>query len=101
MKKREHTKLIFGKGFHPLIDKLFNRIPEENIFDIKSKYGRIDTTTQGLSDEDDDFCLEIERESENTCEVCGEKGELKDINGWITALCDKHYKERTKILNIK
>jgi len=101
MKTREHTKLIFGKGFHPLIDNLFNRIPEENIFDIKSKYGRIDITTQGLSDEDDDFCLEIERESENTCEVCGKKGELKNVNGWITALCDKHYKERTKILNLK
>ena len=90
------TKQQFKK--HLLILK---ELTEENIFDIKSKYGRIYITTQGLSDEDDDFCLEIERESENTCEVCGVKGELKNVNGWITALCDKHYNERTKILNIK
>ena len=93
--KREYAKKIFGKGFHKLIDKLYDKIPEERITGIKPKYGRIDLYIDG-TEEEQDFGFEIERESERTCEDCGEPGELKEINHWITALCDKCFKKRNK-----
>ena len=89
---KEHAKRLFGKGFHPLIDRLFDRLKPEQIR-LKPKYGRIDLYIDG-TEEEQDFGFEIERESERTCEICGEPGELKDESGWITALCDKCYNKR-------
>ena len=84
---------MFGKGFHPLIDKLYDRLKPEQITGIKPKYGRIDLYIDG-TEEEQEFGFQIERESEKTCELCGEPGELKNENGWITALCDKCYAKR-------
>lgn len=93
--KKEYAKLIFGKGFYPLIDKLFDRLKPEQIIGIKSKYGRIDLHIDG-TEEEQEFGYQIEKESEKTCEICGNPGELKNENGWITALCDKCYEDRKK-----
>jgi len=93
MYTRESAKRLFGKGHHKLIDELYDRLRPEQIQGIKHKYGRIDLYING-SDEEQDFGYEIERESERTCEICGEPGELKDESGWITALCDKCYNKR-------
>lgn len=90
---KEYAKRMFGKGFHPLIDRLFNRLKPEQITGIKPKYGRIDLYIDG-TEEEQDFGFEIERESERTCELCGQPGELKNESGWITALCDKCYNKR-------
>lgn len=90
---REDAKNMFGKGFHKLIDRLYDRLKPEQIESIKSKYGRIDLYING-TEEEQDFGYEIERESERTCENCGKPGELKSINGWITALCNKCYKKK-------
>lgn len=92
---KEYAKRIFGKGYHKLIDKLYSRLKPEQIVGIKPKYGRIDLYING-TEEEQDFGFEIERESERTCEDCGKTGELKSINGWITALCDKCYNKRIK-----
>lgn len=89
---KEHAKLMFGKGFHPLIDRLFDRLKPEQIR-MKPKYGRIDLYIDG-TEEEQEFGFQIERESEKTCELCGEPGELKNESGWITALCDKCYENR-------
>lgn len=90
---KDYAKRLFGKGFHPLIDRLFDRLKPEQIIGIKPKYGRIDLYIDG-TEEEQDFGFEIERESERTCELCGQSGELKNESGWITALCDKCYNKR-------
>lgn len=95
MYTKEHVKRMFGKGHHKLIDKLYDRLKPEQITGIKSKYGRIDLYIKG-TEEEQDFGYEIEGESERTCEDCGKPGELKDENGWITALCDECYNKRNK-----
>lgn len=98
MYTRESAKRLFGKGHHKLIDELYDRLRPEQIQGIKPKYGRIDLYING-TEEDKEFGFEIEKESEKTCELCGHPGELKDENGWITALCDKCYNARLKSIN--
>jgi len=90
---REDAKKMFGKGFHQLIDRLYDRLKPEQITSIKPKYGRIDLYISG-TEEEQEFAYQIERESERTCEICGEPGELKEINGWITSICDKCYNKK-------
>jgi hypothetical protein len=90
---KEYAKSLFGKGFHPLIDRLYERINPEQIAGIKQKYGRIDLYVDG-TEEEQEFAYEIERESERTCELCGKPGELTEDNCWITALCDKCFNKR-------
>lgn len=89
---KEDVKTMFGKGYHKLIDKLYNRLKPEQIMGIKPKYGRIDIYVSG-TEEEQDFAYEIEKESQETCEECGEKGTQTETNGWITTLCDKCYKK--------
>lgn len=90
--KREDVKTMFGKGYHKLIDKLFDRLKPKQIYSIKPKYGRIDLYVNG-TEEEQDFAYEIEKESERTCEECGEKGTQTERNCWITTLCKKCYKK--------
>lgn len=72
MYNREDAKRMFGKGHHKLIDRLFDRLKPEQIQGIKPKYGRIDLYVNG-TDEEQDFAYEIEKESQETCEMCGEQ----------------------------
>lgn len=95
MYNRKDAKKMFGKGYYKLIDKLFDRLNPEQIEGIKSKYGRIDLYINGTKEEQD-FAYNIERESEKTCEECGDLGEQIAINGWITTLCEKCYKNKIK-----
>jgi len=88
MYTKDYAKRMFGKGFHKLIDRLYSKIKPEQIEGMKSKYGRIDLYVSG-TEEEQDFAFEIEKESEKTCETCGEPGELMDKNGWIVASCKK------------
>lgn len=88
MYTKEQAKRMFDKGFYKLIDKLYTKIKPEQIFSMKSKYGRMDLYVEGTDDEQD-FAYEIERESERTCETCGKPGDLMEKNGWIIASCKK------------
>lgn len=36
---------------------------------------------------------EAEKASGETCEICGKPGCLRERFGWITTLCDDHFKE--------
>jgi len=93
---KEYAKSLFGKGYSKLIDKLYNRLKPEQITWIKPKYWRIDLYIN-WTEEEQDFWFDIERESENTCEVCGKKWELKNESGWITALCNKCFNKRKNV----
>jgi hypothetical protein len=55
---------------------------------VKEKYGTLryymDTETSEMSK----FIKLAEKRSTETCEYCGEKGKLKEINGWSYTSCD-------------
>ena len=93
MYNREDTKKMFGKGYHKLIDRLFDGLKPEQIESIKSKYGRIDLYVNG-TEEEQDFAYQIEKESQETCEICGESGTQTETNGWITTLCNKCFNKK-------
>jgi hypothetical protein len=42
------------------------------------------------------YARTIERTSENTCELCGKLGSIRNLNGWYTAICDQDYERLTK-----
>ena len=91
---REDAKECVGKGWSGLIDEIYDLIsPEVCIFSIKEKYGGLRINGYGFTSEEDDKIDEICNRSETVCEVCGEKGEPRDLP-WILTLCDKCYKEK-------
>lgn len=92
---KKYVKLQFGKGYYKLIDRLFKEVGAKNIIGIKPKYGRIDIYVSG-GEENDRIADKIQELSMITCEDCGEKGEQKEIRGWVTTLCNKCYNKRIK-----
>lgn len=91
-----------GDGWYDIIDTLCLRImrlceafnaPIPMAFQVKEKFGGLRFYTENISKEVADFiylCIEdAERESKETCEVCGEYGHLR-YDGWIRPLCKKH-----------
>ena len=92
-----------GKGWMPLLIELLDKIqllvnnnPEYadvEILQVKEKYGSLRVYLNYYYKEIEDIISEYEEKSCYICEECGEKGEIRNINNWYTALCDKHYAE--------
>jgi len=71
-----------------------NKIKQPRVVQVKEKFGGLryyventDSTIQGMIWFAEDLSFKI-------CEVCGEKGKLKEIRRWYQTLCDKHAKEK-------
>ena len=98
-----------NNGWFDLINDLCNEINTIYItndrevdmipLQIKEKYGllRFYYTYQDRSKEMnavhtkiDELVRRYEKYSAHICEVCGNEGELANVNGWIKVLCDKH-----------
>lgn len=100
-----------GDGWFNLLDKLMDNITKNCdkikvkypvIFQIKEKFGGLRFYIKSLK-ADDNTCDEIykhireaEIESEKTCEICGKKGKIENIRGWLQCLCKKHKKALIK-----
>lgn len=77
-------------GWLPLLVDLMKEAIEagwnRKFSQVKEKYGTLRFYA--------DIPIQIERKyellSSETCEICGEKGELRNHNGWYTTLCDEH-----------
>jgi len=61
---------------------------------VKEKYGGLRFYVQSATVELYDLIERFELEAEYVCEVCGERGKIRNVNNWYKALCDKHYYER-------
>ena len=68
---------------------------------IKEKYGRLVCYATFLGTGIDETIFKYEEESLSVCELCGMKGEMRDMNGWYQTLCDKCHSKRLKELRIK
>lgn len=56
---------------------------------IKEKFGTLRFYYSGGDDYIDGLVRFAEAMTETTCEVCGNKGKIRDT-GWIQTLCDEH-----------
>jgi len=93
-----------GDGWFNIIWNLCEKIEEELknhsrlddfvVLQVKEKFGMLRFYTNFEIGKMRKYIEEAEKESANTCEICGKKGKLRDDLGWIVTLCDKHYSEK-------
>lgn len=90
---KEQAKNEVGKGWHDLIDLLYEKLPKGAIVkQVKEKFGGLRFYTNSDDEDFQNFRYKIEEESLIICEVCGKPGKLTGKN-WGKTLCDKHSKE--------
>lgn len=65
---------------------------------IKEKYGRLVCYPSFANYKIFDIIDKYEEESITVCEICGMKGEIRDLP-WVQTLCNKHYSMKLKELN--
>jgi len=92
-----------GKGWMPLVTELLDKIqylvdnnPEYSglqVIQVKEKFAQLRVYLNYYYKEIEELIKEYEEKSCYICEECGEKGEIRNINNWYTALCDEHYAE--------
>jgi hypothetical protein len=86
-----------GDGWYPLIKDLISDLIElgwdKQTCQVKEKFGGLRFYINGASEEIYKRIRIAEDLSYETCETCGEKGELRSI-GWYKTLCNKHHEER-------
>jgi hypothetical protein len=87
-----------GYGWYPLIKDLISDLIElgwnKEVCQVKEKFGGLRFYINDATDEVHNRIREAENLSYNTCETCGEEGELRTDIGWYTTYCNKHYEER-------
>jgi hypothetical protein len=96
-----------GDGWYNIIDHLSSAITtytnpksEFPVFDIfvsqvKEKFGGLRFYADNTDKVIDGMIWLAEHMSENTCETCGNRGEMRG-GSWLVTLCDKHHEERLK-----
>ncbi len=88
-----------GEGWWPLIAELDRDLraldPDYKVSQVKEKFGTLRFYTFGHGGEA--FfrrILKAEHKSSETCETCGEPGEIRSDTFWLKTLCDTHARER-------
>jgi len=64
--------------------------PSIIVVQVKEKFGGLRFYYDGGDEHVDALVRMAETFSRYICEVCGNKGKVQSINGWFTAVCDKH-----------
>ena len=86
-----------GNGWYTLIKNLITDLIElgwdKQVCQVKEKFGALRFYINTGSDEIFKKIHSYENQSYETCETCGEKGELRLV-GWYKTLCNKHHEER-------
>lgn len=73
--------------------KQYKEVPQVVAMQVKEKFGGLRFYYEGGNDVIDGMVRMAESWAANTCEVCGQVGEMRH-GGWIKTLCDKHEAER-------
>ena len=61
---------------------------------IKEKYGSLHCYPSFGNEEIFDVIEKYEEESRHVCEICGMKGEIREMNQWYKVLCDRCYSKK-------
>ena len=97
---RRSAKKMVGPGWGKILDKLYDVKPRwVHVLQVKEKWGGLRFYTGGATDSFFDAIRTAEKESYETCELCGEPGKLREDLGWILTLCDRHYEDSKKEKN--
>jgi hypothetical protein len=94
--KRDEAKRYVGKGWHPLIDTIYDmlerREPNYVIVQVKEKLGGLRVYAEGgtVSRRGLHFIWDVEKQSQTVCEMCGAEGRLRTNRAWYKTLCDTH-----------
>ena len=104
---RQQGRCTTGPGWWPIIDQLLEEIlkaePSAAAMDpasmeIKEKYGQLSISlfygTFQNPQRIDALIHEAEEKSRHTCEECGKPGIARDVNGWISTLCNECFSTR-------
>jgi hypothetical protein len=87
---REQAKSSVGPGWSGILDRLYNKLPKSvYVTQVKEKYGSLRFYVGSASNRTYDIIEAAEKESETTCEVCGEPGKII-TRGWWKCRCPKH-----------
>jgi len=94
-----------GSGWYPIIKDLIDGLIklgwDKNVIQVKQKFGGLRFYIDEGSDEMHKLIIEAERKSYETCEKCSEKGKARRDIGWHLTLCDEHYQEKIKEINVQ
>ena len=74
-----------------LIDDLIKMGWDKNVIQVKEKFGGLRFYIDKGSDEIYKRIAQSEKDSYETCEKCGNKGELRKDTGWYLTLCEEHH----------
>jgi len=90
----------FGNGWLDLVIELTEKLLQtENgeaikVLQIKEKFGGLRYYVSGATEEQYEIIKNYEDViSYSICERCGKEGKLRSDLGWISTLCEEHYKE--------
>ena len=84
-----------GDGWYKILHDLFTKIKEScrpdgfEVIQVKEKFGGLRVYVSSGTDEIYDLIDKAEKESEKTCETCGEPGKIDTSIYWLSCLCDK------------
>ncbi len=96
---REMGLTSVGKGWAPLINRVFDKLEtikgSIKIVQVKEKWGGLRIYTDYSNKELDKVIYDIEHESLEVCEVCGQPGKLRGSN-WYYTSCDEHIRPGNK-----
>jgi len=92
--KRDTAIQSVGTGWKQLIENLYDAKPKStHVMQVKEKWGGLRFYVSFCPEWYSDLIDYYEYKSYQLCEVCGEKGTLRNDLGWVLTLCDKHYEE--------
>jgi hypothetical protein len=87
-----------GEGWYPIIKELIVDLIalgwDKQTCQVKEKFGGLRFYINAGSDEIFNRISEAEKQSYETCEVCGNPGELIRDLGWYSTFCEEHYQEK-------
>ncbi len=86
---RKYIKTTCGDGWLSFVDKVYQKLPTGTIItQVYQKYGALRFDIEPENIDFETFLDTIEQISEKTCEICGEIGDEKIVNGFVETLCD-------------
>jgi hypothetical protein len=91
--------LQIRSGWYELLKKLLIELKQagwdKRVSCIKEKYAELRFHTDGF----DEIINRYTEDSKTVCETCGERGKIRNPNGWDYGACRKHYIEtRTSVI---
>jgi hypothetical protein len=87
---REDAKIYVKPGWHRLIDKVYDKLPEGiHIVQVNEKFAALRIYTDVYSEEYERFLHKLADESMQICEFCGKPGSAHSLGIWTKTICDE------------